>query len=118
MLLSVAIRRSIALYPKQGATWDCCALGLAAKVAGLKEGECPIDFVVKKWGLEETIGADGLRHEIELMNIYRHNTNGENRLQIADYVEQWERKHGLWKESASDWATRKVAEVTRVEVTA
>jgi len=96
--LSQAVRASIKMFPKQGACWDPansigpCALGGAAYVLGYRNsGDYvhPCAFLNQKLGLNLDLkpALCGLRSEVEKMNIYRHTTAGENRLEIADWLE-------------------------------
>jgi hypothetical protein len=93
--LSEAVRKSMALFPVQGASWDArspCALCGAAYAVGYDDSMGSIiEFVRRMWPLLDSKAGipNTLRFEIERRNIMRRleGNNGENRPQIADWLE-------------------------------
>lgn len=91
--LSEAIRESMNLFPKQGALWQpesaCVLCGVAYTFGYDRDRDgYPWEFLERRWPVLNTgYGLHDLRTEIEGRNVSRHSVGGENREQIADWLE-------------------------------
>ena len=115
--LADAIRRGAKMRPRQASNllfdgFGTCAIGGAAEARGWVPTIVDIDL--KQWVAKfvpELTGGSVLDKESLFYKISFRNDSGWSREQIADWLDSLEEPG----ESDSDWAKRKVAEVTRVK---